>query len=160
VTPSPPAASETPNLPARRSARYKDAFVPRRFSNDPLLPFPPSTFLHGLVVPEVSTSSTSPAARVPTERYDAASETNASSQSPALIRSTPPSSLKRSSLSSSRPTVGLPLAVTLMTCLALGRWRHGHAPPADALPLPPPSFLNESITPPVPALVDNAASVR
>jgi hypothetical protein len=132
VTPSPPAApgmaSEAPNLPTRRSARYKDAFVPRRFSNDPLLPFPPSTFLHGPVVPEALASSTSPAARVPTERYDAASETNASSQSPTLIRSTPPS-LKRSSLSSSRPTVGLPLAVTLMTFLALGCRRHGHAPP-------------------------------
>jgi hypothetical protein len=88
VTPSPPAApgmaSETPNLPARRSASYKDAFVPRRFSHDPPRPFPPSTFLHGAVVPEASTSSTFPAARVPTERYDAASETNASSQSPAF----------------------------------------------------------------------------
>jgi len=60
-------------------------------------------------VPEVSTSSTSPAARVPTERYDGASETNASSQSSALIRSTPPSSLKRSFLSSSRAIVGLPI---------------------------------------------------
>jgi hypothetical protein len=65
-------------------------------------------------------SSTSPYSARPTERYDAASKTNASSQSPALTRSNPPPSLNRSSLSSSCPTVGLPLTVTLMTCLALG----------------------------------------
>ena len=47
VTPSPPAvtgmASEVPYLPARRSARYKYAFVPRRFFSTtlsfPFLPF-------------------------------------------------------------------------------------------------------------------------
>ena len=40
--PPPPAwRLSRPHLPARPSARYKDAFVPRRFFNNSLLPFPP-----------------------------------------------------------------------------------------------------------------------
>jgi hypothetical protein len=31
-------ASEAPNLPAQRSAKYKDVLVPRRLSHDPLIP--------------------------------------------------------------------------------------------------------------------------
>jgi hypothetical protein len=82
----------------------------------------------------------------PQREYDAAST---SSQSPALIRSTPPPSLNRSSLSSSRPTADLPLAVMLMTCPAPGRPRRGHTPAVD-------------IGPPLrsPSLLDNAASAR
>jgi hypothetical protein len=42
VTTPPPTrigmASEAPNLPAQRSARYKDVLVPRRLSHDPLIP--------------------------------------------------------------------------------------------------------------------------
>jgi hypothetical protein len=150
VTPSPPAVAgvvpESFNMPARCSARYKCSLVPRRFPSSSLLPFPPFNFpirphralgfdeLH-LPLQPVS----------PQREYDAASETNASSQSPALIRSTPPTSLNRSSLSSSRPTV----AVMLMTCLAPGRPRCGHTPAADA-------------GPPLrsPSLLDNAASAR
>jgi hypothetical protein len=123
---------------------------PAAFPSSSLLPFPPLDFpirphralgfdeLHFPLQP-VS----------PQREYDAASETNASSQSPALIRSTPPPSLNRSSLSSSRPTVGLPLAVMLMACLAPGRPRRGHTPAADA-------------GPPLrsPSLLDNAASAR
>jgi hypothetical protein len=123
---------------------------PPLFPSSSLLPFPPFNFpirphralgfdeLH-LPLQPVS----------PQREYDAASEINALSQSPALIRSTPPPSLNRSSLSSSRPTVGLPLAVMLMTCLAPGRPRRGHTPAADA-------------GPPLrsPSLLDNAASAR
>ena len=81
----------------------------------------------------------------PQREYDAASKTNASSQSPALISSTPPTSLNHSSLSSRRPTVGLPLAVMLMTCLAPGGPRRGHTPAADAgPPLRSPSLLGNA----------------
>src|SRR5271155_4583533 len=120
---------------------------PAAFPSSSVLPFPPFNFplrphralgfdeLH-LPLQPVS----------PQREYDAASKTNSSSQSPALIRSTPPPSLNRSSL---RPTVGLPLAVMLMTCLAPGRPRRGHTPTANA-------------GPPVrsPSLLDNAASAR
>ncbi len=92
VTTSPPAgvgtASEAPNLPARRSARYKDVLVLRRFSYDPLLPLSPSTFLHGPHRPQASMSSASPASRVPTEKYDAGSWGNAVALPVAIIRLT------------------------------------------------------------------------
>jgi hypothetical protein len=83
TTPSPPAV-----VPAQSSAKYKDAFVPRRFFNSSVnfvLSFP---FSYVAVVPQAAASSTFPLPRplFPIEGYDAASEKSASSQLPALIR--------------------------------------------------------------------------
>jgi hypothetical protein len=85
--------SASPTVPYYFKTPSSPATFPTTFSFLFPLPFPPSPFLHGPVVPVVSTSSTSPAARVAAERYDEASKTNASSQSPALTRSTPRPSL-------------------------------------------------------------------
>jgi hypothetical protein len=100
---------------------------PPLFPPAPSFLFPPSTFLYGPIMPYVSTSSTSPCSPCPhRENTTRPVRQMPHRKSPALIRSTPPPSLNRSSLSSSRPTVGLPLAVMLMTCLAPGRPRRGH----------------------------------
>jgi hypothetical protein len=69
-------ASELAHLPARGSARYKGAFVPRRFFNTSLLPFCCTA-----LVPQAAASST--------EGYDVTSQKIASSQLPAQIRSSP-----------------------------------------------------------------------
>ena len=92
------------HLPVRPSARYKDAFVPRRFSNNslPLISSPSNSPHTTPVVSKASASSTFPCMPPPsTERYDAACEKNVSARPPALIRSTPP----QHSLVG-RPTVG------------------------------------------------------
>jgi hypothetical protein len=83
------------HLPARPSARYKDAFVPRRFSNNSLPPFSPIHSPHTIpVVPKASAISTFPCIPPPsTERYDAACEKNASARPPVLIRSPPSAAL-------------------------------------------------------------------
>jgi hypothetical protein len=67
-----------------------------------------------LVVPQASASSIGPCGPlVRTGRYDVASEKNASVRRLAFIRSTP-----RQYFLVDRPTMGLPLAMTLMECLA------------------------------------------
>jgi hypothetical protein len=138
---------ESFNLPPGALLGINARSSPAAFPSSSLIPFSPFNFpirphralgfdeLH-LPLQPVS----------PQREYDAAST---SSQSPALIRSTPPLSLNRSSLSSSRPTADLPLAVTLMTCPAPGRPRRGHTPAADT-------------GPPLrsPSLLDNAAPAR
>ena len=70
-------ALEALDLSARLSAGYKGTLVPRRFSNDSLLPFSPLTFLYGPGRLQDSTSSTSPTSYVPKERYDATGVGNA-----------------------------------------------------------------------------------
>src|SRR2546421_511645 len=134
-------ASETTNLPVRGLLGIKKAFIPPPLSPPP----PPSFFPFNFPArpPSCLRFRRAPPALQPVspQRYDAASETNASSQSPALIRSTPSPLPQAQPLSSSRLTVGLPLAVTLTMCLAPGRRRRGHAPAANEPPLRPPSFL-------------------
>ena len=64
MTRSPPAlfsvASETLNLPARSSARYKCSFVPRHFFNSSLFPLSPFALLHGPFMPQALTEPTFP----------------------------------------------------------------------------------------------------
>src|SRR5271155_1273258 len=75
-------------LPARPSVRYKDAFVPRRFSNNSLPLYSPHTTP---VVSKASASSTFSCMPPPfTERYDATCRKNTSARPPVSIRSTPP----------------------------------------------------------------------
>jgi hypothetical protein len=89
-------ASEAPYLPARRSARYKDALVPRRFFQRPFhFSFVPSTFLRGPPNASGLHELHLACSPCPTERYDAASETIASARPSSLIRSDLPSSPSR-----------------------------------------------------------------
>jgi hypothetical protein len=124
-----------PHLPARPFVRYKDALVPRRFSNNTLAPVFP--------LPS-STSSTTPsclrlrrapltpcrAPWSPQNRYDAASGKNVAARRLALIRSTP-----RQHCLVDRPTCASTLDNDADEApgVSAGRRRLSHATTSDVL---------------------------
>jgi hypothetical protein len=157
--PPPPVWRRTrPHLPAPSVARYKDALVPRRFSNNSLasfgslplshLPAPPPSCLR----PRRAPPTPLPGPWSPQNRYDAASGKNVAARRPTLIRSTPRQHCLVDHLTpASTPDNDTDEAPGVPAGRVAGDMIMRRPQIQDSSPS---SFVHQSITPPVSTVVD------